>query len=411
MLRNVSRGKQMRTAYFDVHIPKAVITKALRRVWPGVIWSPLSPSRFAGLPEPRLPGPRWIRVRNRQCGICATDLTLLFVQADPRVSLAALPGLARYYLGHEVVSDVIETGPRVTTVRVGDRVIMDTRHAGPTCFSQEISPPCDHCSAGNHALCENQSMRGGPAGVGGGWGDGYTAHETEVFRVPDDLTDDQAILVEPASVAARAVLRRMPRQGGRVLVIGCGIIGLLTVWVARIIAPKVHITTMARYPHQAETARRLGADEVIPDGNAYEKIAQVTGGQLYAGPLKNQMLLGGYDVIYDIVGTGRTIRDSLRWAKAGGTVVVVGISPELMKVDLSPVWHQEVNLTGSVVHGMERWNGHRIHGYDLAIQWMRIGDLPTDDLITHRFPLDEYKQAVATAAAKRTGAIKVVLQM
>jgi threonine dehydrogenase-like Zn-dependent dehydrogenase len=168
---------------------------------------------------------------------------------------------------------------------------------------------------------------------------------------------------------------------------------------------------MARYPHQAEMARRLGADEVIPDGNEYAKIAQVTGGQLYAGPLKNQMLLGGYDVIYDIVGTGRAIRDSLRWAKAGGTVVLVGISPELMKVDLSPVWHQEVNLTGSAGHGMERWNGHRVHGYDLAIQWMRNGNLPTDDLITHRFPLDEYKQAVATATDKRTGAIKVVLQM
>jgi threonine dehydrogenase-like Zn-dependent dehydrogenase len=146
----------MQTAYFEVNIPKALITKALRRVWPGVIWSPLSPTRFATLPDPRLPGPRWVRVRNRQCGICATDLTLLLVQADPRVSMAALSGLTRFYLGHEVVSDVVETGPGVTTVQVGDRAIMDTRYTGPTCASQEISPPCRHCRAGNYARCENQ---------------------------------------------------------------------------------------------------------------------------------------------------------------------------------------------------------------------------------------------------------------
>ena len=158
-------------------------------------------------------------------------------------------------------------------------------------------------------------------------------------------------------------------------------------------------------------ARRLGADEVISSGDEYEEVARVTGGRLYTGPLGNKMLLGGYDVIYDIVGTGRTIMDSLRWARAGGTVVVVGISPKLMKTDLSPVWHQEVSLMGSMVHGIEEWQGQRVHGYNLAMQWMRDGALPTDDLITHRFPLREYKRAVATATDKRTGAIKVVLQM
>jgi len=336
---------------------------------------------------------------------------LLLVEADPRVSMAALPGLARFYLGHEVVSDVVETGPKVTTVRVGDRVIMNTRHAGPTCFSQEISPPCRHCGEGNYALCENQSRGTGPVGVGGGWGDSYTAHESEVFSVPDDLTDDQAVLVEPASVAVRAVLRRRPESGERVLVIGCGVIGLLTVGVARMAAPQAHITALARYPHQAAMARRLGANEVISDRDEYEQVARVTGGQLYVGPLSNKMLLGGYDVIYDIVGTGRTIKDSLRWARAGGTVVVVGISLKLMRTDLSPVWHQEVSLMGSLVHGIEEWQGQRIHGYNLAMQWMRDGALPTDDLITHRFPLKEYKRAVATATDKRTGAIKVVFQM
>jgi L-iditol 2-dehydrogenase len=219
------------------------------------------------------------------------------------------------------------------------------------------------------------------------------------------------VLVEPASVALRAVLRRRPQPGERVLVIGCGIIGLLTVCLLRIVAPQAHVTAMARYPHQVEMAHRLGADEVIPGRDAYEEVTRLTGGQLYVGPFGNRMLLGGYDVIYDIVGTGQTIKDSLRWARAGGTVVVVGISPKVMKTDLSPAWHQEVTLTGSVVHGLEEWDGQGVHGYDLVIEWMLDGTLPTAELITHRYPLREVKEAVATAADKRTGAIKVVLQM
>ena len=251
----------------------------------------------------------------------------------------------------------------------------------------------------------------GSVGVGGGWGDIYTAHESAVFKIPDGFPDDQAILVEPTSVAARAVLRRIPKASERVLVIGCGIIGLLTVHVTRIVAPRTHITAIARYSHQATMARRLGADEVISDGDTYEEIARLTSGHLYGGPLNNKMLLGGYDVIYDIVGTAQTIKDSLRWARAGGTVVVVGISPRLMKTDLSPIWHQEVNLIGSVVHGIEEWHGQRIHGFDLAMQWMQDGILSTDGFITHRFPLKEYKRATATATDKSTGAIKVVFQI
>jgi threonine dehydrogenase-like Zn-dependent dehydrogenase len=158
-------------------------------------------------------------------------------------------------------------------------------------------------------------------------------------------------------------------------------------------------------------ARRLGADEVITEGDVYEQVAQVTGGRLYSGLLGNKMLLGGYDVVYDIVGTGQTIKDGLRWARAGGTVVVVGISPTIIKTDLSPLWHQEVNLMGSIVHGIESWDGQPVHGYHQVIRWMSDGSLPTAHFITHRFPLEEYKTAIATATDKRTGAIKVVFQM
>jgi len=402
----------MRTIYFEVSVPKVLLLKALRPVWPGMVWSSLSPSHFAEIPEPTLPGPRWIRVRNHQCGICASDLMLLYAKVDPRTSLAAAPGRSRIYLGHEVVSEVVEVGEEVTRVKPGDRVVMDSRFQGPTCLTQGVSPPCRHCREGNYGLCEYQSESLGPLGVGGGWSDGYTAHETEVYPIPSDLTDDQAVLIEPYSVAVHAVLRRAPQLRERALIIGAGAIGLMTLSVARVIAPEADLSIMARYPHQVEMAERLGADRVIAGGATEQIISQITGGKAYAGPMGSRAMRGGFDVIYDCVGSAHTIQDALHWTRAGGTVVVVGISPVMMTLDLSPIWNQEVNLLGSYVHGTEIWEGTRLHTYDLVIRWMREGRLVTDGFITHRFPLEEYKRAITVAGDKRKEqSIRVLLQM
>ncbi len=88
----------MRTIYFEKSIPKILLSKVLQPIWPAVVYSRLSPTRFTDVPEAPLPGPRWVRMRNQLCGICASDLHLLFVNADPRISPAALPGTERIYL-------------------------------------------------------------------------------------------------------------------------------------------------------------------------------------------------------------------------------------------------------------------------------------------------------------------------
>jgi threonine dehydrogenase-like Zn-dependent dehydrogenase len=248
----------------------------------------------------------------------------------------------------------------------------------------------------------------GPVGVGGGWGDGYTAHETEVWPVPDDLDDDQASLIEPMAVALHGVLRRPPGVSEHALVIGAGIVGLLTVQAAKVVAPECHLTVLARYPHQADMARQLGADTVVSDSNPYAELAQITDAKHYPAPLNRGMLLGGFDVVYDCVGSAETVIDGLRWASAGGTVVLVGITLNNLKVDLNPVWYQEVDLIGSHTFGREDWRGHRVHTFDLVIEMLQEGNLTHDGLITHRFPFEKYRQAVLTAADKSTGSIKVV---
>lgn len=397
----------MRTIYVEKDIPRFLLTKALKPVWPDIVFSRLSTSHFAELPDPQLPGPRWVRVKNYQCGICASDLSLLTVDIDPSIGPAALPGLQRIYLGHELVGEVIETGPGVTRLSIGDRVIMDAE--GANCLSQEIDPPCPHCSRGNLTLCENTSAGKGEHGVGGGWSDAYTTHETALYPVPDELSDDQALMVEPLSVGMRATLRRTPEPGQHALVLGSGTIGLCIVQALRALSPGCHITSVARHPHQAVLARRLGADEVLNGKDLYASTAEITGARLYKGLFGNQMLLGGFDVIYDCAGTARTLKDSLRCAKAGGAVVLVGIRLEPLKLDLTPVWSQEVEMVGTVAHGYDVWQAVQRHDYDLVVDFLSAGELTSEGFITHRFPLDRWHEAVRTAMDKCTGSIKVVI--
>jgi L-iditol 2-dehydrogenase len=397
----------MRTIYFEKNIPKVLLCMALRPIWPNVVYSPLSPTRMVDVPDTALPGPRWVRVRNHLCGICASDLHLLFVETDPHVAPAALPGIERRYLGHELLGEVTEVGPEVSALHVGDRVILDAE--APTCLTLEAAPPCRHCAEGNTYLCENMSLGGGPHAFGGGWGDALMAHESALYQVPDGLDDETAALVEPLSVGVRAALRKLPGSGEKALVVGCGTIGLATIEALRALSPGCQVTAMARYPQQVEMARKLGVQELIMGDDPYTATAHITTGKLYTGALRNRMILGGFDVVYDCVGSQRTVQDSLRWARAGGTVILAGVSLKRMHIDLTPVWYQEVNLIGLYAHGMEDRNGVKQATYDLTTDLLLQGKLTAQGFVTHRFPLDQWRAAVRTATDKHSGAIKVML--
>jgi len=123
------------------------------------------------------------------------------------------------------------------------------------------------------------------------------------------------------------------------------------------------------------------------------------------------MILGGFDVVYDCIGSDKTLQNSLRWARAGGTVVLAGVNLKPMHVDLTPVWYQEVSLIGLYAHGMEEWNGREPSTYDLTADLLLEKKLLVEGLITHRFPLEDWRTAVRTAKDKRSGSIKVLLDM
>lgn len=401
----------MKTICFDNSIPKIVCAMVLKPIWPGVKYSPLAPTRLKDVPDEPLPGPHWIRVRNLLSGICGSDLHFVELDFDAKNSFSALPMPRRNYFGHEVIGVISEIGPGVTTLKVGDRVIWDSRTAAhATCLSQELEQPCRHCREGNYQLCENGFIGRGPVGMGGGWGESYIAHATEVYRVPDGINDETAVLIEPFSIGVHAALQKLPQTGEQVLVLGSGTIGLTVLQALRALSPESHITVMARYPQQVALAHSMGADEVISDGDPYEAVSRITHAKLYTAPVDkhNRTILGGFDVVFDCVGSSRSVQDSLRWTRAGGTVVLVGVTIAQMRVDLTPVLGQEVHLIGAFCHGMEEWKGARRPTYDLTCELLLNGTLKPDGLITHTFRLEKWKQAVKTAKDKHSGAIKVV---
>jgi threonine dehydrogenase-like Zn-dependent dehydrogenase len=397
--------------YVEKHIPRILLTKTLTPLWPGFVWTPLSSARVTELPDPPLPGPDWVRVENHCCGICATDLSLLFVRADPSVAPSALPGLSRFWLGHEVVSSVTEVGAAVTRFKVGDRVIMDSYHYGAHCRSLGIQPVCRYCAGGNHRFCTNRSEPG-QRGMGGGFGDGYIAHESDLYPCPPELTSDQAMFVEPLAIVVQAVLRRPPRSEEKVLVYGAGIIGLLTTMVIKALAPEAEIAVLARYSHQAEIAEKLGAGHILRSQKAYAEVAKMTGGMFFTAPLNKGIVLDGFDIVYDCVGDERSLTNSLRWTRPGGAVVIIGLHMSPMKkIDLTLVWYSQVDLIGSFMHGHSEWNGQRLHDYDRVIDFYRQGKFDLAGLVTHRFPQKDYKEAIRVAANKRKEkAIKVAFE-
>ncbi len=401
----------MRAIWVDKHIPRVLLTKAISPLWPDFVWTPLSAATAGQLPDAPLPGPRWLRVRNEACGICASDLSLLFVHADPSVAPAALPGLSRFYLGHETSSVVTEVGAGVTRFRVGDRVSMDTYFAGANCATLEIEPKCRYCAKGEYQFCINKSAPG-PRGIGGGYGDGFITHESAVYAVPQELSTTQAAMTEPLSVAVHAVSRFPPKAGDRVLVIGAGAIGLFMLMAIRAMQPDAEITVIARYPHQQEMAKRLGARNVLKNP-AYSDIARLSGGRYFSAPLNKGIVVGGFDVIYDCVGNSQTTNDALRWTRAGGAVVLVGVHMAPMpKIDLTPVWYHQVNLIGTYAHGMDELNGQRKHTFEWIYDFYRRGAFAdVKNLVTHRFPIADYRAAIRVATQKgKESAIKVMLE-
>jgi threonine dehydrogenase-like Zn-dependent dehydrogenase len=398
----------MWTATLDFSHRRVLLMRLLSRFWPGVCLTSLSPLSVQNLPRPSLPANNWVRVRNRLAGVSGKDLRLLCGEGNTRIAPAALGSRYQTYPGHEAVGEVIEVGENVQHLRVGDRVILQHN---PNCVSAGMQQLCRSCAVAEYNLCE-RALFPGPQPIGGGWSEEMLLHEQLLFPVTAELSDEQAVMLEPTAVALHALLRRPPQPGEQVLIVGAGTIGLLTLQLARALVPQATVSVLARHSFQVEQATRMGAAHIIYPNDSYTGVQSATGAQRYQGMLGNRMLMGGYDVIYDTVGSNKTLHHTLRWTRAQGAVVLVGIEPEFMHIDLSPLWFQQVSLLGSQSHGMDYWplgTQHRQTTFSIAQQLLKDGQIHPEQLITQRFALNNYREALSTAMNKsHSRAIKVV---
>jgi threonine dehydrogenase-like Zn-dependent dehydrogenase len=214
---------------------------------------------------PRTPGPDWLPVRPRLTGICGSDLALLSGKAS--LHLATLTSTP-FVPGHEIVGE-IGAGPRR-----GERVVVQPALG---CLARGLAPPCAECAQGLVALCRHTTDGVVSAGLqtgfcrdsGGGWSEGLVAHTSQLHSIPDDRSDEDAVLVEPLACALHAAEIADVQPGDHVAIIGAGTIGLLTLAAVRVKAPSATLIAVAKHAGQQTAARRFGADDVCAPDRLY----------------------------------------------------------------------------------------------------------------------------------------------
>ena len=262
----------MKALLFQYSLPRLAATRILSSITASGFFGPWSPMSLTDIPEPKLPGDDWLVMRTVLCGICGSDAKQAFLKGDrdnPVTALISFP----HVLGHEIVGVVERVGPAVRERKPGDRVVINP---WLSCAPRGIDPPCAACQAGDYPLCERFTEGriapgihiGNCADVHGGFADLVAAHESEALPVPDGMSWNTAALADPFSVSLHAVLHHPPASNSEpALVLGCGTLGLLTVAILRALHPGVSVFALARYQHQAELAKRLGAHQVLMEGS------------------------------------------------------------------------------------------------------------------------------------------------
>jgi threonine dehydrogenase-like Zn-dependent dehydrogenase len=364
-------------------------------------------------PAPALPGPDWARVRPLLAGICGSDLSLITGRASATLSpFASFPAV----LGHEVVGVIEEAGGRVT-LPVGARVAIDPVIS---CAVRGLDP-CASCSQGLPALCLHAAdgdlspgmLIGYCRDLPGGWSDGMLVHASQLHPVPDELPDDVAVLLEPLSICLHAVLADPPRDGERILIIGGGSIGLGTLAALRLTGVRDDVTVTVRHPFQAALAERLGATRTVADdgGRGARRAAVEAAGARSFRPLAGDPVLsGGFDRVYDCVGSRASLGSAMRVSGPRGRIVLIGGAFEIADLDWTLVWTRELRITGSYGYGREASVPGEPHTFDHLLRLLaEHPELPMADLVTHRFSLDRWPEALNTALGRGgRSAVKVV---
>ncbi|GLX53093.1 alcohol dehydrogenase [Streptomyces hygroscopicus subsp. hygroscopicus] len=341
----------------------------------GYVFQGPGEASWEDVPDPEIKEPTDAIVKVQAVTICGTDLHIL--KGDvPEVR----PGTV---LGHEAVGEIVETGGDVRTVRPGDRVLL-------SCVTS--CGRCRYCREGVYGQCLG----------GGGWILGHLIDGTQaeyvrvpyadlsVHPLPGTLASEDAVLLADIFPTAYevGVLNGRVRPGDTVVVVGAGPIGLAAIATARLFSPE-RIIAVDLAPARLEAARRFGADAVADVHEAPRQlVADLTDGL-------------GADVAIEAVGVPDTFELCTRTVRPGGHVANVGVHGKPVTLHLEDLWIRNVTITTGLVD---------THSTPTLLKMAASGRLPTGQLVTHTFPLDQMERAYDVfSRAAETGALKVVL--
>jgi threonine dehydrogenase-like Zn-dependent dehydrogenase len=369
--------------------------------------SRFAPVRIEDVDDLPLPAPDWVRVETTFSGLCGSDVKQILLNGsrdNPLTALVSFP----HVLGHEVVGRRCDTGQRVVL------------NPWLSCLPRGIDPPCEACQAGRYPWCRNfrygnlpvSIHLGNCAAAYGAHAERFCAHPSQLFAIPDGVSDESAVLADPVSVSLRSVLLAPPSSDGRpVLVYGSGTLAFAVIALLRHLYPATEVWAATRPGARASLAARLGAHATLssaPD----ELVAQVAG-RVGATPLepwsKRDWLQDGPGVVYDTIGSTETVETSLRLLKTGGTLVISGVEPP-KRFEWTPLYFKELHVIGSNGFGIEEVGGVAKHSMEHYFDFVLAG-MDLTPVITHRFPLERWDEAVlALKDSRRTGAVKVLLE-
>ena len=372
--------------------------------------SSISGLKLRDVPVPELPTQKWVRLRTVLGGICGTDLATIQLRQHPASFLPRLSDMP-FGMGHECVAEIETVGADVRGFKPGDRVVVEPSLC---CAVREIDPPCRACAEGTFSVCEYTDRGTIPPGImlgynsftGGTWGPTFVAHQWQLHRVPESVPDEHAVLVDPLACSLHGVLRHKPADKDRVLVQGGGIIGLGAIAALRALECKCEIAALVRPGFQEDLARTLGADHVITASSAesaesrYDRIAEFVGGRRVAGRFGSHALFGGFDVVYNCIGSGNALTDAAKFTRARGTLVLLGTGT-IAIVDTTPFWFTELNVVGSNGRQIEDYNGRELHTYAVLFDLMARKKLDPAAFPTRTFPLADFRRAIRELTVSR----------
>ena len=306
------------------------------------------------------------------CGVCGTDV---HAYQSGRPYNPAI-------CGHEWTGTVREVGQGVTNLAPGDRVVAGV---SPSCGR------CPNCLAGTTAYCMSawQSIVGGPQGLPhGGFAPAIAVTANRLFRVPDALSDIEAALVEPLTVALHAVRRTRIRLGDTAVALGAGPVGLLTAQCLR--ASGCRVIVVEPDEARAALAARLGADLVFDprDKDTPARIAAKTGG---LGP----------ELVFECAGIAPTIQQAVDIVRRGGSVTLVGLAEGDATIVPGTWLSKEVTFVASIAYLHEE--------FPLAMRLVAEKRIDVASLHTATYSLSDAPAAFAALATGKTQ-VKVLVQ-